>query len=257
YKAGKYENALEEYERLAKRKPDDARLHFNTGTTAFRTGRYDEAERELSASLATTDWELQQKSYYNLGNTHYRRGEEESDANKKKEHWESAIRNYESALKLNAQDPDAKFNREFVKKKLEELKQQQEQQKKDDKNQSDQDKSQDSKDDKQEKKDKQDDQSAKKQDSEKKEDQQQQQQKSEEQKAEEKKQQEAQQQAGNPQNDKSDKPPDSGDADKAVPMQMTPQQAQQLLDAQKSGEKAMIFIPPNKTNRLHRTIKDW
>jgi hypothetical protein len=45
-------------------------------------------------------------------------------------------------------------------------------------------------------------------------------------------------------------------------MQMTPQQAQQLLDAQKSQEKAMIFQPQTmRTNRADRprdrVFKDW
>ena len=43
-------------------------------------------------------------------------------------------------------------------------------------------------------------------------------------------------------------------------MQMTPQQAQQLLDAQKSQERAMIFQPQQtvRTNRPRdRVFKDW
>ena len=42
-------------------------------------------------------------------------------------------------------------------------------------------------------------------------------------------------------------------------MQMTPQQAQQLLDAQKSEERAMIFQPLNqRTNKPRdRVFKDW
>jgi Ca-activated chloride channel family protein len=42
--------------------------------------------------------------------------------------WERAVKNYESALALDPKDEDAKFNRDFVKKKIEELKKQQEQQ---------------------------------------------------------------------------------------------------------------------------------
>jgi hypothetical protein len=43
-------------------------------------------------------------------------------------------------------------------------------------------------------------------------------------------------------------------------MQMTPQQAQQLLDAHRSEERAMIFQPQNlRTNRppRDRVFKDW
>ena len=40
-------------------------------------------------------------------------------------------------------------------------------------------------------------------------------------------------------------------------LQMTPEQAQKLLDAQKSDEKTMIFVPQIKTNRADRVHKDW
>jgi outer membrane biosynthesis protein TonB len=43
-------------------------------------------------------------------------------------------------------------------------------------------------------------------------------------------------------------------------MQMTPQQAAQLLEAQKAEEKAMIFLPQQttKTNKpANRVLKDW
>jgi hypothetical protein len=39
---------------------------------------------------------------------------------------------------------------------------------------------------------------------------------------------------------------------------MTPQQAKQLLDAQKSEEKALIFLPPDQQRRSRNPIlKDW
>jgi len=62
--------------------------------------------------------------------------------------------------------------------------------------------------------------------------------------------------------DSKDKNPDQPEdqqaqAGKAMMVQMTPQEARQLLDAQKSEEKAMIFIPKLKTNRTDRAFKDW
>lgn len=57
--------------------------------------------------------------------------------------------------------------------------------------------------------------------------------------------------------DQGDQPEDQkGAANMARPIQMTPQEAQRLLDALKSEEKAMIFIPP-RTNRANRVFKDW
>ena len=40
------------------------------------------------------------------------------------------------------------------------------------------------------------------------------------------------------------------------PMQMTPQQARQLLDTLRAEEKPMMFVPP-QTNRTDRHFKNW
>ena len=53
--------------------------------------------------------------------------------------WEKSIEMYDGALALNKDDEDAKFNREFVKLKLEELKKEQEQKKQDQQDQQNQD----------------------------------------------------------------------------------------------------------------------
>jgi tetratricopeptide (TPR) repeat protein len=52
-------------------------------------------------------------------------GTKNPDTNKRSEAWQKAVQDYESSMKLDPQDADAKFNHDFVKKKLEELKQQQ------------------------------------------------------------------------------------------------------------------------------------
>ena len=36
YNAGKYDQALKEYEKLLENKKDDPRLHFNAGAAAYR-----------------------------------------------------------------------------------------------------------------------------------------------------------------------------------------------------------------------------
>ena len=38
---------------------------------------------------------------------------------------------------------------------------------------------------------------------------------------------------------------------------MTPQQARQLLDAQKNDEKALIFLPQEKRASRNRIFRDW
>jgi Ca-activated chloride channel family protein len=259
YKAGNYEDSLKEYERLVRKKPDDARLHYNAGTAAYGAQKYEEALGELHASLSTTDWQLQQKSYYNLGNTYYRAGEQEPDAAKKKDHWERAIKSYESALKLNAQDEDAKFNLALVKKKLEELQQQQAKQQQKDKSEPDQDQKQKEQSQQSEKKpdDKTGSEKQNQQDQEQQKQQQEQQRQQQEKEAEKKQNESQQQQANSSSKDKPQDQSQPGEATNAVPLQMTQQQAEQLLDAQKSSEKPMIFIPADKPKRGNRVIKDW
>jgi Ca-activated chloride channel family protein len=127
YKAGQYEQALKEYEQLLKRKSDDPRLHFNAGASAYRNQQFEEAAKQFNATLASPDLKLQGLAYYNEGNALYHLGDHNPDSKKKTETWEKALQAYESALKLNQQDGDAKFNYDFVKRKLEELKQQQQQ----------------------------------------------------------------------------------------------------------------------------------
>ena len=39
--------------------------------------------------------------------------------------------------------------------------------------------------------------------------------------------------------------------------QMTPRQAEQLLDSQKDDEKIFQIAPPNKQNSQRRSYKNW
>ena len=273
YQRGQFGKAKNEFERLARKSPEDTRLRYNAGAAAFGDEDYETALKHFNASLAARDLKLQEQSYYNLGNSYFRLGEKSEDAKAKQQQWEQSIQQYESALKLDPTDADAKFNLELVKQKLEELKKQQQQQQQQDKQdqqkdenkeqqQQDKDKNQDQqkKDDKkdEQKQDKseqqkQEEQKQKEQDSQKRDQQSQQQdqQKSEEQKKQD--QQTAQDQRGK-------EPDKSGQqAIQGRVMQMTPQEAQQLLDVQKSEERAMIFQPQNlRTNRpKDRVFKDW
>ncbi len=277
YQGGDYGRALEEYERSLKSKPDDPRLHFNAGAAAFQNKDYDQALNHLNSALITEDVAMQQRAYYNLGNTKFRQGEGASEPEKKQQFWEQAIKSFDSALTLDPKDADSEFNKEFVKKKLEELKQQQQQQNKDDKSDKDdqkdqkdqskqdqQSKDQQSKDQqKPDQKDQQKDQQQQKQDKEKqgqdqqKKDEQQGKQdeasKQNQEKEDGKKPGQAQQQ--NQQGEQQEG--DDGQPQPARSIRMTPQQAAQLLEAIKGEEKLMTFKPVLKSNRTDRVIKDW
>ncbi len=129
----------------------DPRVIYNQGTEAYTKGDFAKASESLRSSLRTQDLALQQRSYYNLGNTLYRTGQGtlEKDPEATIKTWEESIKAYQDALSLKGSDEDALYNKALVEKKLEELKKQQ---KKDDK-QDDKDKKedQDKKDDKDQK----------------------------------------------------------------------------------------------------------
>jgi Ca-activated chloride channel family protein len=123
YKAGKYAEAQKEFEQLvAQDKKGDARLHFNAGTAAFRATNYTAATQHFTAVLAAQDVKLQQAAYYNLGVTQFRVGETAEDLDQLQAQWDTAIKSFESAVKLDENDRDAVHNLAFVKSAVEQIK---------------------------------------------------------------------------------------------------------------------------------------
>jgi Ca-activated chloride channel homolog len=273
YKAGKYDQALKEYEKLLERKSDDPRLHFNTGASAYRNQQFEEAAKQFGATQKSGDLKLQGLAYYNEGNALYHLGDKNPDPKQRTDAWEKAAQDYQSAVKLNPQDADAKFNYEFVKRKLEELKQQQQQSQQ---NKSDQKQNQNQQDQNQQQQDGQNNESQQQQQaqqnqSEQKKDSSQQNQQAQQKNQEQQKQQQqqaakqsqeqkqdqpqAQQSAGQPK-DKSDEKEQEATAAQATG-QMTQEQAQQLLDTQKGEEQILPVKPTGKPVDRTRPIKDW
>jgi Ca-activated chloride channel family protein len=274
YQAGEYKSALSEYQEMLAESPNDARLHYNAGAAAYHANKFDLALKEFQSAAATPDIDLQQQSFYNLANAEFRLGESNSNVQERIAIWEQAIQHYDAALKLRPEDKDAEFNRELVRKKLEELKKEQEQQKQNE-----------NKDNKEDKKENQDDQQKEDNQQEAKDENSKQDQKSNEQKEENKspaqdeenqqkqqqkdqnqeqgkkddKSNEAQpQQKGDKESEDQQKRESDGEAEAAQLGKMTPAQAKQLLDAQKGEEKALIFVPPErKSGAQNRTFKDW
>jgi Ca-activated chloride channel family protein len=234
YQSGDYKAASDEYNRLSGLKTNDYRLHYDAGAAAYRAKQLEKAEQQFNATLeapsVTPDPTTQERTYYNLGNTEYHLGESQSDPDKKQERWQQAIDSYVKALSLSTNglhtnDLDAKNNLAFVQRKIEELKQQQQQQqKKQNKNQQDQNQGQSAKQDQKKDQDK-------------------------------KKQEQQQQQAS--QNEKKDKSQEE-EQQTATPGQMSPQEARQMLAAQKDDEKTLIFTPEKKSVPPQPgKIKDW
>ena len=131
FQKGDYLGAAEAYGQAAEANPQDGRFRYDQGESLYRGGNFDGAADAFAKTLSSNDLLLQQRAYYNLGNTHYRLGEadKQQDPQKTQSAWEQAVKDYQNALELNSNDADAKYNLGVVKQQIEELKKQQEQQK--------------------------------------------------------------------------------------------------------------------------------
>jgi Ca-activated chloride channel homolog len=133
YKKGDFAKAKQEYADTAAQQPGNAPLHFNAGSAAYKAGDYAQATTGFQQSLNTDQVALQHDAYYNLGNTQYRVGQQTAKDKPQEtiKTWEEAVKSYDAALQIAANDTEAKHNRDFVQRKLAELKQQEEQKKQD------------------------------------------------------------------------------------------------------------------------------
>mgnify|MGYP003574982396 CR=1 FL=1 len=279
YRNGDYQASLSQYQELLGRAPDDPRLQYNAGAAAYQAGQYDQAMKSFQAAAGSRDLDLQQQSFYNMGNAEFRLGQGAANPQERIALWEKAVQHYEAALNLNSSDKDAAFNRDLVEKKLEELKkQQQQQQQQQNQNKDNKEENREDKDDQSQDRKQKNNQDQQQQDEKSKQDKQEQQNNQQEQQSEEQeKQQQQQQQQQNQQKQdeqqknesQASKQGDQKETDQQQPQpedggevaqlgKMTPAQARQLLDAQRGEEKALIFIPQErKSDPRNRTFKDW
>ena len=293
YADGKYAQALAEYQAAVGDQPTP-QLDFNMGAAAYKAGQYGDAAGAFARALGSEDPKLQEQGFYNLGNAQFRLGEQtkESKPQQTMQAWQQALDAYESALKVDPKDEDARYNRDFVKHALEEL-QKQQQQKQDQKDEQEKQKQDDKKDDQQQQQD-----GEKKQDQQNGDDQkqQQEQQQQNDQKKDEQEKQDQQQDGGEPQptpdqqqkqqpkdgsddrkqdqeqqpsqgdQPKPDDRQDPGDSEQTgkpqqQPGQMSPDEARDLLDSLKDGEENLQQLDQNaqqqRRGRPREQERDW
>ncbi len=107
YDQGHYPEATQAFEKVISSDPK-AEDYYNLGAAQYRQQEYEEAKKNFTAALATDNSPLKEKAYYNLGNALYRLKK-----------LPEALDAYESALEISPDDEEAKLNRDFVKKQLE------------------------------------------------------------------------------------------------------------------------------------------
>jgi len=122
YQAGDYTNALAEYSSLAEVRTNDFRLVFNAGDAAYRGTNYDLAQNLFQQVTLSPDINLQQKAYYNLGNTQFQMAKQAQDLDGLETGFETAEKSYSRAVDLNTNDADAVYNLNFTRDTIERIK---------------------------------------------------------------------------------------------------------------------------------------
>lgn len=218
YYEDSYKDAEVDYMRALEKNPESVKGQYNLGGALYKQENFEDATK-LYGNVASreADAETKAKAFYNLGNTYV-----------KAQKFPEAVESYKSALRLNPDDMDTKYNLEYAKKMMQQQEEEQENQ--------DQDKDQEDKEDKQ---DKQDQENKDQNEDQENEDQQDQNQDQQQDQQDQQNQQQNQQQ---PQ-----------------PQQISKQDAERMLEALKNDEnktleKVKLQQVPAKTKS---TEKDW
>lgn len=147
YNEGEYGEAISKFTDAQLHLPESDSLNFNIANTHYKVGKLPEAEKSYKGILDSKDVTLKVKANYNMGNTMYKQGK-----------FNEALDFYKKAIKLTDKESgvngdeikgvreDAKYNYEFVQKKMEEMKkEQQEREEKEEQEKQDQEKPDDQK----------------------------------------------------------------------------------------------------------------
>ena len=123
YQAGNFTNALTEFTKLAQVQTNDWRLAFNAGDAAYRATNFDLAQKLFQPITLSPDLKLQQKAFYNLGNTQFQKAKLAKDLDGLLQGLEATAKLFDRAVALDKTDADAAFNLAFVKNSVEQIKQ--------------------------------------------------------------------------------------------------------------------------------------
>ncbi len=105
-----WEQALKSYRDAEIERPESPELSYNIGNVMYQQEKYQDALERYYRTMNSDELKHQAWSHYNRGNAFYRSGK-----------YPEAIQAYQKCLELTPEDQDAKYNLEFVRKKMKEM----------------------------------------------------------------------------------------------------------------------------------------
>ena len=128
YNQGDFDGALGNFREELKHDPDSPAINFNLGDAAFRLQKYDEAFEAYSKAMVSSDPVLQEKAYYNAGNSLFMEGNHAQDLEQQLSSYYDARYQYHQALDRNPGDEQAKKNLSLLEERIKEAEKEKEEQ---------------------------------------------------------------------------------------------------------------------------------
>jgi Ca-activated chloride channel homolog len=128
YNQGDFDRALQSFREELKHDPDSPTINFNLGDANYRLQKYDEAFEAYSKAMVSGDLALQEKAYYNAGNSLFMEGNHTQDLEQQLSNYYDARYQYNQALNRNPGDEQAKKNLRLLEERIKEAEKQKEEQ---------------------------------------------------------------------------------------------------------------------------------
>ena len=103
FSAQDYETALQHYAKAQSQAPGQAEPLYNAANVFYMQQTLDKAQQSLDQALAQPQKAIEESIYFNLGNVAF-----------KTKQFEAAVTQYESALRIDPSDKEAKYNLELA-----------------------------------------------------------------------------------------------------------------------------------------------